>query len=363
MSKRSNERGADADDGLALLGMASGTWSELASVRQLVDYLRHHSDEQVRTDMLNAADDLSLLAERLRSLLATTSVPSEPSTEPSATTVAGIAELEEQLEALQREVERLSAENHDLRRQLDVLGTESADTQRALTRERDSAQAQLTSARTEMQDLSLANQELEAENRKLQAKSASYASALVERDASPPDLAPEIEEAEAQFSIGGVIEMARDKLDRVEIPDAALREIDSLDADEKAADWARELWKGLSALNAYATESAHFQGGFWEWCEHSNSEHNLWPVTPKKLAMRESETVKNDGKLWRMRRFLISRKAAPTGYQHMEAHLKIAEGGGQHIPRLYFYDDTKGKTKQVHVGFIGPHRLVPNTNS
>ena len=31
--------------------------------------------------------------------------------------------------------------------------------------------------------------------------------------------------------------------------------------------------------------------------------------------------------------------------------------------RIYFYDDTHGNTGKIHVGFIGPHYLMPNTKS
>ena len=47
----------------------------------------------------------------------------------------------------------------------------------------------------------------------------------------------------------------------------------------------------------------------------------------------------------------------------MEAHLKPVQGGGMQIPRIYFYDDTKGRTGKVHVGFIGPHDRMPNLSS
>ncbi|WP_255491855.1 MULTISPECIES: hypothetical protein [unclassified Actinotalea] len=47
----------------------------------------------------------------------------------------------------------------------------------------------------------------------------------------------------------------------------------------------------------------------------------------------------------------------------MESHLKISEGGGDIAPRVYFYDDTAGAIRKVHVGFVGPHYLVPNTRS
>lgn len=47
----------------------------------------------------------------------------------------------------------------------------------------------------------------------------------------------------------------------------------------------------------------------------------------------------------------------------MFAHLKVSEGGGQNIPRIYFHDDTKGVTGKVHIGFFGPHRFVPNKST
>lgn len=30
---------------------------------------------------------------------------------------------------------------------------------------------------------------------------------------------------------------------------------------------------------------------------------------------------------------------------------------------VYFHDDTGGTTGKVHVGFIGPHGLMPNTRT
>jgi hypothetical protein len=58
--------------------------------------------------------------------------------------------------------------------------------------------------------------------------------------------------------------------------------------------------------------------------------------------------------------FPVGKLVQPGGQILMLAHLKIAQGGENHIPRVYFYDDTKGATGKVHVGFIGPHFLVEN---
>ena len=42
---------------------------------------------------------------------------------------------------------------------------------------------------------------------------------------------------------------------------------------------------------------------------------------------------------------------------------RIETGGGNDIPRVYFHDDTRGDTRTVHVGFIGPHYLVKNSSA
>ena len=79
--------------------------------------------------------------------------------------------------------------------------------------------------------------------------------------------------------------------------------------------------------------------------------------------MTESETVQKNDKLMAARLFPVDKKVNAKGRVHMLAHLKIAEGGGSLAPRIYFYDDTGGATRAVHVGFVGPHYLVPNTKA
>ncbi|MDE0320451.1 MAG: hypothetical protein OXH86_06970 [Acidimicrobiaceae bacterium] len=43
--------------------------------------------------------------------------------------------------------------------------------------------------------------------------------------------------------------------------------------------------------------------------------------------------------------------------------MKVVPGGGMSIPRIYFVDDTRHKTKKIHIGFFGPHALVPNPSA
>jgi len=62
------------------------------------------------------------------------------------------------------------------------------------------------------------------------------------------------------------------------------------------------------------------------------------------------------------RSFPISREVHESGKRVMTAHIKIQAKGNELIPRLYFFDDTRGLTKKVHIGFIGPHYLVKHGN-
>ena len=155
------------------------------------------------------------------------------------------------------------------------------------------------------------------------------------------------------------VRIARERLERVVIPPSALETIGELDGAPESVAWGRSTWRALRALHTYA-EQADGHAGFWDWC--ANSGHPFaWPATQKKLAMSESETVMNahlDDRL-----FEVDRAVAPGGRIVMVAHCKIAEGGGMLAPRLYFYDDTKGVSGQVHVGFIGPHKYVRNAST
>lgn len=147
----------------------------------------------------------------------------------------------------------------------------------------------------------------------------------------------------------------------VALPDGADRDLDRLDTAPKAMVWGNAVWRGLTALADYADDvrTRAYTGGFWRWCEDSGA----WPANRKKLAMCESQTVEGSRK-WREKRvFKVDRAVDPKGKIYMGAHLKIAEGGGGLAPRIYFHDDTAGRTGRVHVGFAGPHYLVPNTKA
>ena len=148
------------------------------------------------------------------------------------------------------------------------------------------------------------------------------------------------------------------------VPESAPRELEGIDTAPNSYAWGNTTWRGLRALAAYAEDRAGGwdRGGFWEWC----AEGPLlgWPATSKKLSMSEGDTVQT-GKYASTRVFEVDPnvEGSKSGEITMLAHLKIAEGGGSLAPRVYFYDDTGGKTKKVHVGLVGPHYLVPNKST
>lgn len=159
-------------------------------------------------------------------------------------------------------------------------------------------------------------------------------------------------------SIADALDQARTLLARVVIPAGVEHDIEDLDANESGAAWASLIWAGLRALHVYS--EADFNGDFWMWCQTSGQLW-AWSASRKKLAMTESETVQNNPRLREQRRLPVSTDVDPSGRVLMYAHLKIAEGGGDLAPRVYFHDDTRGKTGKIHVGFVGPHRFMENT--
>lgn len=165
-------------------------------------------------------------------------------------------------------------------------------------------------------------------------------------------------------TVEDAIRLGNERLPFVAIHPNAPKRIDDLDEALESETWAKSIWLGLCALNEYAQRPPNFSGGFWEWCEHgAGNTLFAWPASNKKLAMDESETLKSDERFNRTRLMPIDVQVSSNGTKYMYAHLKISEGGGQNIPRLYFHDDTRrhGGTGKIHIGFIGPHKEVPNT--
>lgn len=143
-------------------------------------------------------------------------------------------------------------------------------------------------------------------------------------------------------------------LENVVVHPAAPRDIDRMDQSPASALWGQRLWNHLRSLDAYAAEKGP---GFLTWCETSGHPR---AISSKFIAMAESEPVCKSPTLRQHRVLPIDEQLDPSGFIEMFAHLKPVQGGGMQVPRVYFLDDTKGATGKIHVGFIGPHDLMPN---
>jgi hypothetical protein len=131
-----------------------------------------------------------------------------------------------------------------------------------------------------------------------------------------------------------------------------------LDGADRARVWAAKAWSALRALDSYAQAAGEgFNGGFYQYCTSDRPGAGSWPL--KQLATAESETTMNR---WGAERiFAVPKDVDHSGRKEMQAHLKL-DSKGSTSPRVYFLDDTKGVTRQVIVGYIGPHLTNTKTN-
>ena len=179
---------------------------------------------------------------------------------------------------------------------------------------------------------------------------------LRELSESPEAIEAVVSEESGPETCAEAIQMAK-KLQGLMIHSRAPVEIGRLDAAENSELWAGRIWRQLNSLNAYAEAGGP---GYQTWCETSGHDR---VISSKFIAMSESESVMKNPDLRRRRTLPVDPKLDSSGWMEMEAHLKPVEGGGMQIPRIYFHDDTKGRTGKVHIGFIGPHDRMPNQST
>ena len=162
-------------------------------------------------------------------------------------------------------------------------------------------------------------------------------------------------------SMASALDEARVHLSGIVVPPGIERGIEELDQAPAARTWANGLWRGLRSLDAYASSTESGGGGFREWCQLGRA--YSWSTSSKKYAAVESDSVRQNPDFRNQRVLPVSSQVDESGQVFMEQHLKIAEGGGEQAPRVYFYDDSAGTTGKVHVGFVGPHRYMRNTRT
>lgn len=156
-------------------------------------------------------------------------------------------------------------------------------------------------------------------------------------------------------------ELARLHLPNISFPEAACHDLPRLDQAIESSAWAKTAWRGFVALDSYAKTATAGAGGFYQWCVSSGA--SSWSASPKKLAMVESDSVRQDATMRQARELPVDPRVDSSGVVFMEAHLKVSEGGGPLAPRIYFCDDTGGDTGKVHIGFFGPHDYMPNKST
>ncbi|MFJ3908225.1 hypothetical protein [Streptomyces vinaceus] len=119
--------------------------------------------------------------------------------------------------------------------------------------------------------------------------------------------------------------------------------------------WIRRTWQTLSTLNSYAAaKTAHgpqllpHLAAYLRWPDAAT----LFPTT--RHAPRESARLMASPRLHEARCFPVPRTIHPSGRVFMGEHIRIGSGRPP-APRLHLYDDTGGRTGQIHIGYIGTH--------
>jgi len=158
----------------------------------------------------------------------------------------------------------------------------------------------------------------------------------------------------APASFADLMPAAQRHLNRLVVPGTAARDIDKLDRHHNRGTWVPDAWKALCALQAYAEAGPLFDGNFAAWCLNGQNQHAWYP---DRLAMTDGAAAM--ARFGETRIFSVDHRVDPSGKIEMQAHIKVVKAGDENIPRIYFHDDTAGVTKRVHIGFIGPHSLVP----
>jgi hypothetical protein len=155
---------------------------------------------------------------------------------------------------------------------------------------------------------------------------------------------------------GDVAREAKERLTRVVVPDEVLVGADALDVHGDYS-WARKAWLSLQAMQSYAEAKANgeFDGDFRSYCEQSAGEV---VISPSWIARKESKATMSQQRFGDLRLLPVAAQVDETRRIVMEEHIKI-ELGGTPCPRIHYYDDTRGKTGQIHVGWFGDHLDSP----
>ena len=162
------------------------------------------------------------------------------------------------------------------------------------------------------------------------------------------------EHASQISSISEALDKGKKFLHHLRIPENVSLHLEKLDQSGRKQSWGRSIFQAFLALSAYAEEGG-FQN-FYDW----NKEGKEFAIPVRDVAMRESENVRQRPYLYNQRVLPVDREVEDSGKIFMESHIKFH---GTLAPRMYFFDDTSGVTKKVHIGGIDPHSRWENTTT
>ncbi|QUG99712.1 hypothetical protein HUO13_01875 [Saccharopolyspora erythraea] len=137
-----------------------------------------------------------------------------------------------------------------------------------------------------------------------------------------------------------------------------------LDGHLRSALWRRRTWDVLELLSAYALRRRAGDGGeawlrgFSYYVREFGGSRG---ISPSLVASGESEMVANTPRFRNARTFAVPPEVHRSGWEFFGAHVKIDRGGGV-APRLHYFDDTRGPTGDIHIGYLGPHLPSPESN-
>ncbi|MXX42657.1 MAG: hypothetical protein F4190_03070 [Acidimicrobiales bacterium] len=152
-------------------------------------------------------------------------------------------------------------------------------------------------------------------------------------------------------SVKQALEFAKAHFVALSIPDSVVEAaVAKLDKSGRRQGRGRAVMEALRALHAYALDGMR-DGDFKHWCERGGSSGVCYSAN--RVAMSESVGVQRSERMAHARRFQVDPALDVSGRREMTAHVKLDQG--ETAPRLYFLDDTRGKTGKIHIGYIGPH--------
>ena len=163
-------------------------------------------------------------------------------------------------------------------------------------------------------------------------------------------------------TVPDALEYARQKYPDLSIPetvDAPARELCVHDPQAQRR-WAQRVGDALKALDAYAKAKQRperpFNGTFYMFCQYSGAS----AVPAGAIQLTESPLLMQHSRLVEQRVFAVDTALDPSGWMLMTSHLRVQKSGNP-APRVYFYDDTRGPTGRVHIGYVGKH--LDNTHT